>query len=107
MKTKLLATNKERTRLLDALARGLDPGECLVQVIDTYRASGKVTLMVPADPSAEVVATEPPRLQPGGITELIAYIRVRDRAFREVTIKGKEVDRDVDLVLRPVRTPME
>lgn len=106
MKTKLLATGKERTRLLDALARGLEPGECLVQLIDTYRMSGKVTFQVPSDPSAEVVATEPPRLQPGGITELISYVRVKDRAVREVTLKGDDVERDVDLVMRAVRNPM-
>ncbi|MHB8585921.1 MAG: hypothetical protein ACYDDF_08830 [Thermoplasmatota archaeon] len=106
MKTVLLATKQEREKLLDALARGLEPGESLVQVIDTYRMSGKITLQIPQDAGAEVVATEPPRLQPGGITELVAYVRVKDRSIREVTFLGDEVERDVELALRAARKPM-
>jgi hypothetical protein len=106
MKSTLLATKTEREKLLDALARGLAPGESLVQVIDTYRASGKVTVQLPRDAHAEVVATEPPRLQPGGITELISYVRVKERDVREITFLGEEVERDIEIALRPARKPM-
>jgi hypothetical protein len=105
-KQKLLATKREKERLLDALARGLAPGECLVRVVDTYRSSGKVTVQLPSDPTAEVVLAEPPMLVPGGITELIAYVRCRDRSVREVTFLDDAVERDVELQLAAVRKPL-
>lgn len=103
MHTKLVASEKDRVWLLDALGRGLAPGEVLVKAWDTYRASGRMTLHLPVDPGASVAAQERPLLQPGGITEMITYYRVRDPTFREITFAGPVVERDVDIHHPPVR----
>ena len=74
MKTLLLITSHTaRERFYLAAERDLAPGSALVRVVDTVSLEA-TTLTVPNAPSAEVVALEPPRLVPGGVTLLVSYM---------------------------------
>ena len=94
-----------RASFLALAATRLAEGESIVRAVDTFRESGAVTVQSPVDPSAVVVAREVPRLQPGGITEIVTYLLVRDPTVREVTFRGEETIRDVEIALRPLAVP--
>lgn len=99
---KPLVRVEDRDAFLALASRRLSAGEAVVRAVDTYRESGAVTLQLPRDEDAIVVGREAPRLQPGGITEIVTYLLVRDTTVREVTLKGRGATRDVDVVLRPL-----
>lgn len=104
----VLRPDKDRERHLDMLARFLDSGDLLVRAVDTY-AEGGATLHVPLDPAAEVVAVEPPTLQPGGLTEIVSYVVCRaSTRFRRVKVATEDGStEETDLVLAPVRSGAE
>lgn len=91
-----------RASFLALAALRLGHGECIVRAIDTFRESGAVTIQCPVDPRAIIVAREVPRVQPGGITEIVTYLLARDPTVREVTFRGHEAIRDVRGALRPL-----
>jgi len=94
MKPRLMITtaNDTRDKHLDALARFLGPTDSLVVTVDVYADDGRMILQVPLDPEAEVVAREHPRLQPGGLTEIISYIRCpKTTQTLELTVDNAEV----------------
>lgn len=95
----------QREWLLEAFARGLGPGEHIVKLCDVYRSSGRHTLQLPLDATAEVLLSEPPLLEPGGITEMRTYVKVRDRTIRETTIQNGLVLSGGLKVVRPDRSP--
>ncbi|HLE97991.1 MAG TPA: hypothetical protein VI997_11515 [Candidatus Thermoplasmatota archaeon] len=77
MKARMLVESGGRREChLDALARYLKSGETLVVTVDSYREDA-ATLHLPLDPAAEIVAVEPPTLQPDGVTEMVAYVVCR------------------------------
>lgn len=108
MKTMLIIeTTKGRDKLLRAAEDTLVEGEAIVKITDTISVESS-TLTVPIDPTAEVVAREPPKLLPGGVTALISYVKVKGAPFkgleyrmestavvsnREVTLKAERVGR--------------
>lgn len=74
LKTLLLITSHTaRAHLYAAAERDLAPGDALVRIVDTVSLEAS-TLHVPHSPRAEVVAREPPRILPGGVTLLISYV---------------------------------
>lgn len=91
-----------RASFLAIAAARLGHDESIVRAVETFRESGALTVQVPLDPQAEIVAREAPRLQPGGITEVTTYLRVKDTAVREITFRGKATTRDVVITLRPL-----
>lgn len=108
MKTLLIIeTTKGRDQLLRSAEDTLLEGEAIVKITDTISVETS-TLTVPADATAEVVAREPPKLLPGGVTALISYVKVKGSPFkgleyrmektevtssREVTLKAERVGR--------------
>jgi hypothetical protein len=84
MKTMLIIESaKGRERLLRAAEDTLQDGEAIVKITDTISVDATV-LTVPADPNAEILAREPPKLLPGAVTALISYVRVKGAPFRGV-----------------------
>ena len=76
MKTMIIVeTTKGREMLLSTAEKSLNEGEAVVKITDTISLDSS-TLTVPLDPNAEVIAREPPKLLPGGVTALISYVKV-------------------------------
>lgn len=88
----IITASDSREKHLDALSRFLGPEETLIVTVDTYCDDGHMVLQVPLDPRAEVVAREPPRLQPGGVTELLSYVRCpTTTATLEISVENSEI----------------
>lgn len=88
----ITTASESREKHLDALSKFLGPTEALIVTVDSYGDDGHMVLHIPLDPKAEVVAREPPRLLPGGVTELISYVRCpATTGTLEVTIENSEV----------------
>jgi len=106
MKTMLIVeTSKGRELLLNSAEKNLAEGEAIVKITDTISLESS-TLTVPSDPNAEVIAREPPKLLPGGVTALISYVKVHASGLkateyrmektqitntREITLKAERV----------------
>lgn len=101
---RLIVAHADRVWLLDAFGRGLEPGESILQLTDTYRQSGRHTVQLPTDASAEVLLLEAPRVMPGGVTEILSYVKTRDRTIRETTFRDGTVEHQVDRVVRAYRS---
>lgn len=85
MKTMLIVeSSKGRENLLAALEKTLVADEAIVRITDTISVDSS-TLTVPADSNAEVIAREPPKLLPGGVTALISYVKVHGAAPYKAT----------------------
>ncbi|MHB8604547.1 MAG: hypothetical protein ACYDCK_04765 [Thermoplasmatota archaeon] len=89
-----------RDRLAEDARRNFAPGEMLVRLVDRVSLD-ETTLTLPADPDAEVVAIEAPRVMIGGFTELTSYLRVKrdwTHAIEHTLVEGQLVSsRDVEL----------
>ena len=80
MKTMLIVeSTKGRENLLAAAEKTLAATEAIVRITDTISVDSS-TLTVPTDQNAEVIAREPPKLLPGGVTALISYVKVHGGA---------------------------
>ena len=105
MKTMLIVeSSKGRENLLAAIEKTLVADEAIVRITDTISVDSS-TLTVPTDANAEVIAREPPKLLPGGVTALISYVKIHGQspykateyrlektqivASREVTLKAE------------------
>lgn len=88
----ITTASESREKHLDALARFLGPTESLIVTVDTYCDDGHMVLQIPLDPKAEVIARETPRLMPGGVTELMSYVRCPTTTTAlEVSIENSEI----------------
>ncbi|HVL48471.1 MAG TPA: hypothetical protein VM889_07940 [Candidatus Thermoplasmatota archaeon] len=101
MKTILIVeTTKGRDRLLAAAEQNLSEGEAIVKITDTISLESS-TLTVPTDARAEVIAREPPKLLPGGVTALISYVKLPAGALTAVEYRMEKTNvtatRDVNL----------
>ncbi|MHB8585993.1 MAG: hypothetical protein ACYDDF_09220 [Thermoplasmatota archaeon] len=105
MKTMLIIESaKGREQLFRSVEETLIDGEAIVKITDTISVDSTV-LTVPADPNAEIVAREPPKLLPGGVTALISYVRVRGAPFRglEYRMERTQVVSTRDIQLKAER----
>lgn len=88
-------------RFVDHAGAALPAGRALVRVTDQVGESGAI-LVTPSDPSAEVVAHEPPCVVPGGLTALTTYLVVAadvlDATEHRVVPRGAPTSRAVRLV---------
>lgn len=116
MKTMLIVeTTKGRERLLSTAEKTLMEGEAIVRITDTISLESS-TLTVPLDPTAEVIAREPPKLLPGGITALISYVKLPSAGLkateyrmektaivssREITLKAERVGKSRPAATEP------
>ncbi|MHB8605306.1 MAG: hypothetical protein ACYDCK_08610 [Thermoplasmatota archaeon] len=103
MKTMLIVeTNQGRERLLSAAEKTLGAGEAIVKLTDTISLESS-TLTVPLAPDAEVIAREPPKLLPGGVTALISYVKLPSDALRatEFRMQKTEVVSQREIALKP------
>ncbi len=109
MKTLMIVeTRKGRERLLRHAEENLAGGEAIVKIVDTVE-DGAVTLTVPTDAGAEIVAREPPKVEADGATLLTSYVRVPNEPYegieytlddgevvssREVTLEAERIGKD-------------
>lgn len=106
MKTILIVeTTKGREMLLSTAEKTLAEGEAIVKITDTISLESS-TLTVPVDPNAEVLAREPPKLLPGGVTALISYCRVPANALKaiEYRMEKTQVVSTREITMRAERT---
>lgn len=105
MKTMLIVeTSKGRENLLASAEETLNEGEAIVRITDTISLESS-TLTVPIDPRCEVMAREPPKLLPGGVTALISYVKVPLAALRaiEYRMEKTEIISSREVALKPER----
>lgn len=105
MKTLLLICGSQaRERLYLAAERDLAEGDALVRIVDSISLETS-TLTLPTAPSAEVVALEPPRLLPGGVTLLISYVvlPMKHLLATEVRLEGTRTANARTVLLVPER----
>ncbi len=106
MKTMLIVeTSKGRERLLNTAEKTLLEGEAVVRITDTISLESS-TLTVPLDATAEVIAREPPKLLPGGITALISYVRLPAAGLKAVEYRMEKTSivSTREISLKPERT---
>lgn len=109
MKTILIVeTTQGRDRLLSTAEQHLAEGEAIVKITDTISLESS-TLTVPADARAEVIAREPPKLLPGGVTALISYVKLPAGSLTAVEYRMEKTSitatRDVTLRAERVGKP--
>lgn len=105
MKTMLIVeTSKGRELLLNTVEKTLAEGEALVRITDTISLEAS-TLTVPLAGGAEVIAREPPKLLPGGITALISYVRIPPEGLKatEYRMERDQIVSSREITLRPER----
>lgn len=95
----LLQTEAARDRFLAMAADALPAGERIVRATERV-GEHTMTVTLPRDATAELVAREPPLVLPGGFTALVSYYRVRDDAGAleiEMRDDGREERREIVL----------
>ena len=105
MKTLLLISSAPgREALYTQAERDLAPGFSLVRIVDTISLESS-SLTVPSAGSAEVVAREPPRLLPGGVTLLVSYVVLPMSGLlaTRYQLEGTRVERASTIILIPER----
>lgn len=105
MKTLIIVeTTKGREKLLRTAEEHLEEGEAIVRITDTISVESS-TLTVPLDPDAEVMAREPPKVLPGGVTALTSYVRIPASCLRakEYRLEQTEVVSSREITLKPER----
>lgn len=105
MKTILIIeTTKGREKLLSRAEGTLGEEEAIVKITDTISVESTI-LTVPTDPTAEVVAREPPKLLPGGVTALISYVKCAKTPLKamEYRLQKTEIVATREVTLRAER----
>jgi len=106
MKTMLIVeSTKGRENLLSGVEKTLAANEAIVRITDTISIDSS-TLTVPTDPTAEVIAREPPKLLPGGVTALISYVRIHGPSpFKatEYRLEKTQIVASREVALKPER----
>lgn len=105
MKTMLIVeTAKGRETLLASAEKSLPEGQAIVKITDTLSLESS-TLTVPLDANAEVIAREPPKLLPGGVTALISYVRIPSTNLKatEYRMEKTAIVSSREVALRPER----
>ncbi|HWG89930.1 MAG TPA: hypothetical protein VNZ52_03685 [Candidatus Thermoplasmatota archaeon] len=106
MKTMLIIeTAKGREKLLNRAEETLEEGEAIVKITDTISVESTI-LTVPTDPDGEVIAREPPKLLPGGVTALISYVKCKTLPVKamEYRLQKTEIVAAREVTLKPERT---
>ncbi len=105
MKTMIIVeTTQGRENLLGQAEAHLTEDDAIVKITDTISVDSS-TLTVPADPNAEVVAREPPKLLPGGVTALVSYVRMSSSLLKgvEYRMEQTKIISSRDVTLKPER----
>ncbi len=105
MKTMIIVeTTKGRDKLLGAAEENLPDDEAIVKITDTISVDSS-TLIVPADPNAEVLAREPPKLLPGGVTALVSYVRMSATILKgvEYRMEKTKIVSSREITMKPER----